>query len=637
MFGALTALLCCSATIANQGNNLFADTDHDGLLDIWETIGIGPINPQILGCKPNHTDIIVVFRIRSMMTQLTIQPTIDRLKRYFSELPNKNLDGTTGVNLIAIVPPPMPKETDSKGYQELYEQGMPPEWRGFAHGILVDNSPGGGGQSNRPDWCGCGYNWHTMAHELGHQFGLPHEPLGAKTGSPFHPSLMNYDYSYQLGGKSEAVSYSTGKFKKMSMKETDLNEIVQFPMTDLSFLTKQPYFFKLKKVTDITTAVDWNRNGVFGENHVRADINDGYSAGYSHEIRLGKTAGAPSLVSLGKGLAVIFPDFASASGYEKFDKASLSPDKPGNLKARIILNDKAGSIQHLADDVTGDPSAIFSKRTLWLGYPVAKGYAVKTFSIRKKNVIEQETHDRYGTPGMIPTLVDSPYGPIVLVWNPATKTVTVNSVEGDPAEPLDGIETGYPVGAVWNNLRDCLSVVAVVNQGKKLNRIRIFNYSKFGRNWRPLDAMWIEGEAGNAAASSRCQVVFDDSKDRGPNGGYNVFLKGNYPDPNQAGLNFLCRQIEDRTIGDGWRVRMMGNEWAFTRSVCAVAKHNHDIAYAMRWSDESLAVYMQASGIENALLTDFDEVSYICNRGFASSLKAVRDEQWPKLSVTVKK
>jgi hypothetical protein len=640
MFGIFSTLICSAALASPQSPGPFADSDHDGLLDLWETVGIGPLDPQTMGCKPNHTDIIIVFRIRSMMTRATIQPTIDRLKTYFAGLPNKNLDGTTGVNLIAIVPPPMPKETDSKGYTELYEQGMPKEWRGLAHGVLIDNSPGGGRQSNRPDWCGCGYNWHTMAHELGHQFGLPHEPLGASTGSPFHPSMMNYDYSYQLNGNGEAISYSTGKFKKMSMKENDLNEVVPFPIADLAFLANRPYYFKMKKLTDTTTAIDWNRNGIFGENHVKADVNDGYSAAYRDTIALGRTAGAASLASMGKSLAVVFTDFPHAENYDKYEQAMLSPDKPGNLKVQVITNHKPGSIQKLVDGgVTGDPSALYSKGRLWVGYPVAKGYMIKTF-LNHATKLEEQTGGLFGTAGMVPTLVDSPSGPLVLTWNPTTKASSVATVDGR-SEPvaLTGFESTHAVGGVWNSIRDCLSVVATVQQEKKTNRVGIYNFKHEGANWKFLDTIWVEGEKGGAASSSQCQVIFDDSKDRGPNGGYNVYFKGNYPDVNQSGLNYLCRQIEDKTMSDGWRTRMMGNEWANTRSVCGVVKFDGDIAFAMSfsWGNYPLNVSLKASGIEDSLLTDFDEVSYICNQGFANSLASVRNEQWPRVKAAASK
>ncbi|MEQ1934629.1 MAG: M12 family metallo-peptidase, partial [Fimbriimonadaceae bacterium] len=233
--------LLLTATIQNPK---FVDSDLDGLYDHWETDGFGPITPAEPDCKPGRSDVFIVFRMRSTMTQAKIQATIDRVRRFYAELPYTNPDGSKGLNMIPIVPPVMPKDTDGKDYKQLYNQGMPEEWRGLAHGILVDDSPGGGGQCNRPDWCGTGYNWMTMVHEVGHQFGLPHDPMGARTGSPFHPSLMNYDYSYQLGGKGEAIQYSHGKFVKLRMKETDLNEVVPFPLPDVQFLTSRPYYFK---------------------------------------------------------------------------------------------------------------------------------------------------------------------------------------------------------------------------------------------------------------------------------------------------------------------------------------------------------------------------------------------------------
>ncbi len=637
MFGSLSALLCASVMVP-QGTSSFADTDHDGLIDLWETVGIGPLNPQELGCKPNHTDVIIVFRIRSMMTQATIQPTIDRLKKYFSGLSNKNLDGTTGVNMIAVVPPPMPKETDGKGYIELYNQAMPAEWRGLAHGVLVDNSGGGGGQSNRPDWAGCGYNWHTMAHELGHQFGLPHEPRGASTGSPFHPSMMNYDYSYQLNGKGEDITYSEGRFIKMAMRENDLNEVAPFPIAELAFLSNRPYYFKLKKLTETTTAVDWNRNGIFGEKHVRADVNDGYSAAYRDTVVLPRTAGAVALASFGKSLAVVYPDFAKSNEYEKYELAKLSPERPGILKIQVIANRKPSSLQSLADGVTGDPTALTTQGKLWVSYPSAKGYWIKSFSNRT-NVFGEDTANMFGVAGEVPTLVDTPTGPIVLVWNPLTKKTRSTTIHGEQVRPLEGFESTQSVGGVWNTVRKCLSVVATINQDKKTNRIQILNFKLVGNDWKFLDSIWVEGEKGGAAASSQCQIIFDDSKDRGANGGYNVYFKGNYPDPNQSGLNYVSRQIEDKTMSDGWRTKMMGNEWANTRSVCGVAVHDGDIAFAMSfsWGSFPLNVSLKASGIENSLLTDFDEIGFVTQRGFAESLQWVRNEQWPRVKLPARK
>lgn len=613
----------------------YIDTDNDGLLDVWETEGFGPIDPKSHGCSASRPDVFIVFRIRSTMTQAKIQPTIDRMRKFFADLPYKNGDGSTGLNMIAIVPPPMPAETDKQGYNVLYEQAMPVEWRGLAHGILVDDHPGGGGQANRPDWCGTGYNWMTMLHELGHQFGLPHEPLGARTGSPFHPSMMNYDYSYQLGGKGEAICYSPGRFLPMRMKETELSEIAPFPEAELAFLSNRPYFFKLRKIDDKTTAIDWNRNGVFGEKRVRADVNDGYSAGYRTPVRLEFSSGTPAMAAIGDKLAVVYPDLPKPEDFKTWERHALDRDHPGRLQLQLIENRKPGAAKPLVDSgVCGDPSAIFAKGKLWIAYPTAAGFKIEGFKV--KGQAAREISFEIADGKAQPTLVDTQEGPVILAWNEENGTVSIRDLAASSKpQTIEGIVSQFPVGAIWNSKKKVLALALAVQQGDKKGRLRIDHLRRENGVWKKVDQIWVEGEKGGAATSWRPQIIFDGSRDRGPEGAYNLYVKGGYPDVNQPGLNYLCRQIADKSMGDGWRIRMMGNEWAFSRSACAVTPYKGDIAYAARWhagvggaEDGRLTVYLQASGIEDEWLTDFDEVGFLFRQGLANSLKAVQNEQW---------
>jgi hypothetical protein len=635
------------STLLLSAQDRFKDTDNDGLPDIWETDGFGPIDPKIHGCSPNHADVFIVLRIRSTMKPEKIQPTLDRMKKFYAALNHKNPDGTTGLNMIPIVIP-MPVDTDKKGYTQLYGEGMPPEWRGLAHGVLVDDTPGGGGQCNRPDWCGTGNNWMTMLHELGHQYGLPHEPMGARTNSPFHPSMMNYDYSYQLGGKGDAIQFSTGKFIPMRMKETDLNEVVPFPIADLQYLTSRPYYFKLQKIDEQRTAVDWNRNGIFGEKHVRADINDGYSAGYGRAVGLEFAAGATTLAAMGKTLAVVYPDLMKPEDYKTYALRALDRTTTGRLQIQLIENAKASKAAVLVDSgVAGDPTAVYADKQLWVSYPTATGYAIRSFRFKGGLAEPRVTIDRPDG-GVQPTLVNTPEGLLVLITDEKTGAVRLSWVKGmRPLTPnslslaggegalLDGVTSEYPVGAVWNTKKKCLAICTPVKQGEKNGRLLIHHLTYQKGKWTQTEQIWVEGEKGTAATSWRPQIVFDASKDRGPEGAYNIFIKGGYPDPNQAGLNYQCKQIGDKTLGDGWRIKMMGNEWSNSRSVCGVTPYLGDIAYAVRWyagtggnEDARLSVCLGASGIENEWLTDFDEVGFIFDHGLADSLRSVQNEQW---------
>lgn len=602
-----------------------ADLDTDGLPDLWEIEGKGPIDPKTHGCKPGRADLFILFRMRSTMTQAKIQPTLDRVVRFFASLPYTNPDGSKGIHAIPIVPPAMPKETDNEGYIELYERAMPKEWRGLAHGVMLSDSSGGGGQANRPDWCGTGYNWPTIVHELGHQFGLGHDPMGSGVGSPFHPSLMNYDYSYQLGGDGNAIQYSSGRFARMRMKETDLNETVPFAADELKFLSLRPYFFDVKPVRAFVSHIDWNRNGVFGENHVQADINDGYSVEYREGQSLEKSAGMPALVSLGDRLVVA----TVTSGSQK-PTLFASRENPCEIKLQVLKDKKSKPIQKVGEGATGDVSIVSQRGKLLLAYPTATGIAMRSL-VERKETWQTEKLAEIPFAAAEVSMTNTPNGAAVAVWKADDKTIWIGEVGKPGLVQIDGLTSKFAVPIAWNSKNNCLAIVETLDQDKKPGRMRIHHLRLAKGKWTSFESIWVEGEKGGAATGARPVLLFDGGTNRGPNGGYNVYCKGYTPDPQARAVNWLCKQIEDKRIGEGWRIRMMGNEWAFSFNPPAVAFHQGDIAYAYRlgFGGDELKTYLcfRASGIEDRFLTDFDEVSYVFKTGLKQSLESVRTEQ----------
>ena len=86
--------------------------------------------------------------------------------------------------------------------------------------MLITNS-GGGQSSELGDRGSCGSHalYATFLHEFGHQLGLDHTGRWAPSWCPIYPSLMNYAYSYQLGGKPDAVGYSDGRLSSLTLDE----------------------------------------------------------------------------------------------------------------------------------------------------------------------------------------------------------------------------------------------------------------------------------------------------------------------------------------------------------------------------------------------------------------------------------
>lgn len=606
-----------------------ADLDSDGLADKWEAEGYGPIDPKVHGCRPGRADVFIVFRMRSTMTVEKIQPAVDRVVRFFANLHYKNQDGTYGLHAIPVFPPPMPKETDGKGYIELYEAAMPKEWRGLAHGVMLDDHPGGGGQANRPDWCGCGYNWHTIVHELGHQFGLDHVPKGEATGSPFFPSLMNYDYSYQLGGDAEAVGYSRGLFAGTRMKETELDENMPYPAHRLAFLGKHPYYFRVATAGPGRSTVDWNRNGVAGERRVRADVNDGYSVEYRALETLGHCAGAPALASSGAELMVVYPDLPEVADYGKQQPVTLSPESPGRIMLRRARTRKPGPPTVLADGAAGDPAAAWHRGRLHVAYPVQGGFAAARYLLTPKGHVAEWKEDVVGQ-GTSPALAATPFGVVALSRSESDGQVWAG-VLGSPLRAVPGLVSDVPVGAAWNPRRRELAVAVARPLGDRKGRLEIVHLARGDAGWGVRDRAWVEGEAGGAATSSRPVLIWLGGSDRGPQGGYNVYVKGYTGDPKSPAVNWVCRQTADLSVSAGWRTRMMGNEWALSLNPPGAVEHGGDIAFAYRLgfgeNIQKVLLSLRASGVEDAVVTDFDEVGFLFRKGLRESMLAVQKEQ----------
>lgn len=613
----LCSLLAGSAVAQAQASP-WADTDNDGLCDSWEKGGFGPLDPKTMGCKPDHADIVIAFRPRPGVTREKLQPVIDRMEKFYAAMPHKNPDGKVGIHMIPIILPNMEDKYKDRGYNQLYNEGMPEEWRGLAHGVLVEDSPGGGGQADRADWCGTGYNFWTIVHEVGHQLGLSHEPLTTGVGSPFYTSLMNYDYLYQFNGDSGKVHFSTGKFASLKLKQTDLDEEVPFPAGDLTFLTKRPHYLTVKSLDARHSLVDWNRNGVLGEHHVRTNIDDGYSVGIRDLVKGEKSDGAPAVAAVGKDLYCVQPEGG------KGDFAHPSADNPARAAAYRVQPD--GKFERVfegpAGDVTGDISAIGDGKALWLAYSTKSGWKLTGLAKGAKGVVEVSTRSFAQAGDPVLMMLDGRVQVVARATGGNLSLIDLRDKEGEP-QPL-GLTSTQPAGVAWNPKHRRLAVVTVEDRKDAQGVMVVHEFAKVEGGWKQTGKpVTVGGDKSPARTSGRPLLLVD------RDGLYNVYCKGHYKSPDDPGLNFLCRQVAS---GSGWWIKMMGNEWANSRSVGAVCPFGGDIVYAYRWyggpEDNRVWLHRKGSGIHDQVITDFDDVSFIFEHGLHDSLRQVQRDQW---------
>jgi hypothetical protein len=290
------------------------DTDGDGLQDGLELIGTLNTPPfQQLprwGADPRHKDVFIEvdFGLSSPAeaTQ-TMSPTqaaafmnvygdpeptpILRLL-HAQQLVNPDLKPGVNTHLdIGVDPPPgssrltlttygdwggfsvVQPECDASGAcvrasaGSVFQTMMDPARRGIFHYALGD--PGGGGQAGP----GIALNFPmgngvTAAHEFGHTLGLNHEgkPPGVNC-SPAYPSVMNYAFQ-----SKQPAAFADG-FGRPIVNDVRLRESPGEPSPTSP---QGSNFLKdLKQVYDLTVDlvtgnVDWNRDGVYSPQPVRA-------------------------------------------------------------------------------------------------------------------------------------------------------------------------------------------------------------------------------------------------------------------------------------------------------------------------------------------------------------------------------
>jgi hypothetical protein len=246
---ALAAALIAAALTLIPTSAFATDTDHDGLPDAWER-GSTPqgLNLKTLGAKPKHRDVFVEmsYSWRSGKTYLPCSE-LDRLYRAFAQAPLKNPDGTTGVRLHIDADKTCPSRKYDLGGSSRFTVSYKPGQGLCANPTDMGNVLGAkrlnvfhiGGMVAPNELCGPegfatqtdfivkdsrGFEFAFVGlHELGHIFGLDHEPFNGF--SVMGGGLWPYVSS---GSGSSTSSVDFTRFPINALDETNLNEHVGY-------------------------------------------------------------------------------------------------------------------------------------------------------------------------------------------------------------------------------------------------------------------------------------------------------------------------------------------------------------------------------------------------------------------------
>ena len=605
----------------DKDKGFFCST-NDGIPDAWKNGRIRPAGLDLaaMGCKIGHRDIVIEIERYENVDEKTVRGSMARAAAYYASLPIQNPDGTRGIALHFTFKPAWPMAKHDEVYAHFDDYFPPYDRRGIVHtmfaeinGPLVAQVNNGNGRFNG--------NCPEFLHEFGHQLDLGHEGFWPASYCPLYPSLMSYCYSYTLGNSTERIGYSNGSLASLVLNEEHLSERLPFPYDQVSFLAGSPYNFRIKPDPDGKhTLVDWNWNGIFGEEDISADINYSHGTTFGQRYFAGTTNAAPSLVvDRTKGIA----------------RPVLFCAQPHKLVLRTWIGQnrdtEAGNWtdEHLVDetDLLSDPTSTYlDKNFTWVAYLTNKGVVLRAILVEPNGQTRTaQPHLIPKTEGLHPTLTTFNGKLALFLWKSPTDPVTLRFIRGEPAAislvpeiPLE-FTSQVPIAAAPGSetLKTKGLWITHITKGGTTEAIQYVEDST--RGFQISSRETIEG----SYASHRMTLLWQHEPGMGNKGRIYHFSGGAAGPANPPSAQYFAINTAYPTFRNGWLLRRFDPTDLTSASAPGACFFGGNIIYALRQADDRIMVTFHGNCATSNPMGDFDDIGHIRDYGLSRSLRYV--------------
>lgn len=606
----------------------FLSTANDGLPDFWKLGKVKPggLDLVAMGCKPGHRDVIVEIERFDNVDFNDLKNHMNRAIQYFASIPLKNPDGTTGIALHVLYYEPWPLKEHDK-IMGTFDQIFPRiDHRGIVHtmfaeanGPLVAQINGDKGHFNG--------HWSEFVHEFGHELDLSHDGFygswsgwTSDTGSAIYPSLMSYTYSYGLDNSGDKIGYSDGARASLVLNPRHLSEKLPFNFETARFLGAEPYHYRVSPTADGKgTLIDWNWNGILGEDDVVANVKYTHGTDCGTQYTLGKTDIAPVLVAHGGG---------------QRPRPLIVYARGASLAARVWLGmnrDKEGGQwsdeenDHAAAP-TGDPAAVYlADGVSWVAYPTTKGVVLRPVTV------DGAGHPRFGkstvlngTVGVQPSLAAFGDRLVLVSWRskllPVSITILRPKDDGlmmGGERPLD-LKSDVPVGATAGKLGDDFSSLWIgriapdgTPNGGQTEVVRLLVGPSGGT--QIAYRSWVAG----TYARHRMTLLWRDEAGKLPEGRIYLITGGVNND------QYITMNTPYADYYGGWIYHRYRQPGFTSLSSTAGCFFDGDIVYGIRQTDNNLNVAFYGTGATPWATGDFDDIGHIRDYGLSHSIRTL--------------